>query len=558
MNLKHVATALAMSLALAGCSTTTASTTDANNSSSTSSDTSTAITKVSAKVSAGTLVGFNYDGVNTFRGVPYATAERFQSPKAVESYEGGTYMALTFGAVAPQDRTLSATASINDAEFMTPSNGTADMVGNEQCQYLNVWSNDMSGSKPVVVFIHGGGLSNGSSSELSYYDGANFAKTEDTVFVSVNHRLNYLGFLDVSEYGGEEYANSGNVGLEDVVEALKWVHENIEQFGGDPSNVTIIGQSGGGLKVTTLACMSDTADLFQKVVVWSGGISSVENTKENAEAETKKLVDYLKLKDDEVIDTLTSMSYEELYNACTEAGVSYTTSWGTGTYETAMFDEDGNMNEYAKARTWLIGSTYSEFSSNGMLVVGVEDNTCNLEMSDEDARTSLEEKYGDSTDAIIEAFQEAYPNKKLCELLYLNTMSGTSGLSRSYIIDQDNGVLKLLNDNDATVYNYVSDYTSPYFGGITMHHTGDIAYWFNNIDKIDYQVVGDKDNAQKAATAMADALAAFAKSGDPSTDSLKWEPYTADAHNTMILNQASEQKTDFDTELYNLIAKAQQ
>lgn len=534
---------LAFALVLSGCTATSQpKTTD-----------STAIEMTKVEVDAGTLVGYHEDNLYIFRGIPYATAERFQSPVAVTSYEGGTKLALSYGTVSPQDRGLNGTGAINANEFMTPSNGTADMVMNENCQNLNVWTKDLTGNKPVLVFFHGGGLSNGASSELSYYTGEYFADREDVVFVSVNHRLNYLGYLDLSAYGGEEYANSGLVGLEDCVVALEWVQKNIAKFGGDPENVTILGQSGGGTKVTTLACMSNTADLFDRVFMMSGGYTGVNGNKQAAEANAQKLVDYLGLSKDEVIPTLTAMDYEDLYEACTAAKVSASANYGISTFESPMFDAEGNMNEYAAARTWIVGTTYSEFSDNGNgMIYGQNPDNILDDITEEETLTRLQERYGDKAQSIIDEYKEAYPTHAVCEALFLNGMP-SGGLARWGIINPDNGILDLMNDNDVTVYNYVVAYRMPYFGGLTMHHTGDIPYWFYSIEEVDYQIKGDETNAYKVSGAMADALAHFVTDGNPSTDALEWKAYTAEEHNTMVFDTTSELKVDFDTELYKLM-----
>ena len=253
-----------------------------------------------------------------------------------------------------------------------------------------------------------GGLDNGASSELVYYTGEFFTKREDVVFVSVNHRLNILGYLDLSQYG-EQYATSAIAGEEDCREALRWVHDNIAQFGGDPSNVTILGQSGGGAKVTALACMSDTTDLFQKVFVMSGAF--VSNVKADGLANTKKLVDYLGLKDSEVVSKLTSMTYEELYKAYKGAGCSWSACAGNGTFATPMFDENGNVNPYAAQRQWMIGTTFSEFSANTTALVYSQDMNAYLpNITDDVAASRLQEKYGDRTDAVIDGFPCRLPH----------------------------------------------------------------------------------------------------------------------------------------------------
>lgn len=515
-----------------------------------SSEQTEAATLEEVQLSAGTLVGYRDHGVYQFKGIPYATAERFQDPVPVTEYENGLQMALAYGEVAPQSRTLTSEGEVNVVEILTPSNGTADMVGNENCQFLNVWTSDLTGSKPVVVFFHGGGLSSGASSELSTYTGEYFAETEDAVFVSVNHRLNLLGFLDLSEYG-EEYANSGLAGIRDCVAALQWVQDNIASFGGDPDNVTILGQSGGGNKVATLACMSDTVDLFQNVACMSGYY--VWNPKQTALDNTQLLVDYLGLSEEEVIPTLTSMSYEELYNASSAAGCVWDyASYGTGTFQTPLFDEDGNMNEYAKQRNWMIGTVYGENGgSNGIWLTIANTADSRLDQIDDQSATErLEALYGEAAPQIIEAYQSAYPDHPLSECLFISP--GTDMISRGNLI-MDGGLLESFNNAGVDVYNYVVGYTMPFFGGITMYHTGDMAFWFNSLDTVPYMVAGDEENAYRVARQMADAIGAFAATGDPSTADLPWEAYRSDAHNTMVFDVNSQCRADFDTALYDII-----
>ena len=136
---------------------------------------------------------------------------------------------------------------------------------------LNVWTPSLTGKRPVMVYFHGGGFFFGSAYELPSQEGAQMARHHDVVSVTVNHRLNILGFFDLSEIGGPAYADSVNVGMTDLVAALRWVRDNIANFGGDPDNVMIYGQSGGGSKVTTLMGMPSAAGLFHRASVQSGG-----------------------------------------------------------------------------------------------------------------------------------------------------------------------------------------------------------------------------------------------------------------------------------------------
>lgn len=505
------------------------------------------IEMVSVQVKPGKLIGYVDEGMYRFLGVPYATAERFQSPKPITAYPNGWKTALAYGPVSPQDHCLNGTADVNAQEFRTPS-GLADMVANETCQYLNIWTKSLTGKKPVFVFFHGGLLVNGASTELTIYNGEYFARREDAIFVSVNHRLNILGYLDLSQYG-EPYANSAIAGEEDCREALRWVHDNIAQFGGDPSNVTILGQSGGGAKVTALACMSDTVDLFNKVVVASGVF--VSNVKEDGLANTKKLVEHLGLKDDEVIPKLTSMTYEELYTAYTGAGCEWNACAGNGTFGTPIIDKDGNVNPYAAQRKWMVGTTFAEFTANTKAQIDQDPTAVLNNIDDAEATRRLQEKYGDRTDAVIEGFRDAYPTHKLCEALYLNVMP-SGGLSRWGLISPT-GIIAKMNDAGIPVYNYLVAYKMPFFGGQVMCHTVDLALWFGSMEGAAYQFRGDETNAKRVSNQMMDALAAFAANGNPSRTLLKWAPYTADAHNTMVFDVKSGCKVDFDRALYEAI-----
>lgn len=194
-----------------------------------------------AEVEAGQIKGFMDDDTYTFLGVPYAASERFQMPQKVEAWDG-VYNAQAYGKTCK----IPEQTSVGSDEMLWPHRY---WIQGEDCQNLNIWTQqlDETAKKPVLVFFHGGGYNNGSSIESAAYDGKNLSEYGDAVVVTVNHRLNALGFLDLSAYG-DEYENTGNLGIADLVASLQWIKDNIETFGGDPDNVTIFGQSGGGGK----------------------------------------------------------------------------------------------------------------------------------------------------------------------------------------------------------------------------------------------------------------------------------------------------------------------
>ena len=211
----------------------------------------------------GKVRGYFYDDMYIFKGIPYAKARRFHAPEPVEPWEG-VFQAVSYGCVCPL-----LDLPKPGGELMVPHRF---WVMDEDCLNLNIWSPGLDGEKrPVMVWLHGGGFFAGSSIEQIAYEGENMCKLGQVVVVSVNHRLNILGYCDLSPFG-EEYANSGNAGTDDLVAALKWIHDNIESFGGDPENVIIFGQSGGGAKVTTLLQTPAADGLYAKGINMSGVI----------------------------------------------------------------------------------------------------------------------------------------------------------------------------------------------------------------------------------------------------------------------------------------------
>jgi len=221
-----------------------------------------------AKTQYGKVRGFVDGDVFTFKGVPYgqttAGANRWLPAKPPTPWTD-EYPALVYGANCPQN--LHTWTSPEQTFIQDWDDGWQS----EDLLKLNIWTSSLTGRRPVMFYIHGGGYSFGSSYELPSHEGAQMARHHDVVQVSVNHRLNILGFFDVSEIGGPAYEDSANVGMSDLVAALRWVHDNIENFGGDPDRVMIYGQSGGGSKVTTLMGMRSAAGLFHRAAVQSGG-----------------------------------------------------------------------------------------------------------------------------------------------------------------------------------------------------------------------------------------------------------------------------------------------
>ncbi len=273
--------------------------------------------ETSAKVStvntqSGPVCGYIDGGVYIYKGIPYGQAQRFMAPTDPEPWKE-VRASRSYGPVAPHGDRMG-WQDDNQAFTMHWDDG----YPGEDCLRVNVWTSRIKADAkmPVMVWLHGGGFSEGSSQEQAGYDGTNLARNHGVVVVSLNHRLNALGFLDLSAYGAK-YAHSGNVGMMDIVKALEWVKANIANFGGDPSNVTIFGQSGGGGKVSTLMAMPSAKGLFHKAIVESGSIFNLMDPKYSRRIGAATVAK-LGLKPSQ-IDQLADVPYPQLLAAYREA-----------------------------------------------------------------------------------------------------------------------------------------------------------------------------------------------------------------------------------------------
>ena len=516
---------------------------------------STPTTQALVETAQGWLMGTNENGVNCFLGIPYATAERFQSPVRYPAWEG-LRTAMVYGESCPTGAT---TLPVTD--YMTK---TQSYWENENCLYLNVWtpSVDPEAKKAVIFFIHGGGFSSGSSNELTYYEGKNMAGSQDIVFVSVNHRLNVLGYTDLSNYG-EEYKYSGNAGQQDLVMALEWVQENIAAFGGDPENVTIIGQSGGGSKVTCLMGTPSAVGLFDKAITCSGGGATTQTTEVSAAAGTalvEKCKEAYGLEtDEEAIGTLATISYEELKTLADGTGVGAGPTVDGDFYPESTIREDGSWVDLCKDIPYLNSTTLGEMTgnmANNCLSVIVNNATAYMEdpeetylptvnkayMTEEQKDAMLTERYGDQKDAVVEAFLKAYPDKEPVDVLYMTSRNNDRCIAKA-------------NQGGAPVYQCVFAWEFPCFGGVPAWHTGgDLPFIFDNVEFIDYLVAGKEDEADKIAQEASTAFANFAKTGDPSQEGLEWAAFTVENGETMIFDTVSEVRNYHDAEVQELIA----
>jgi len=495
---------------------------------------------------AGKVAGYIDDGIYTFKGIPYAEATRFMPPEKVKAWDG-IRNSRAYGPQCPQGKRTGWYSDDQAFAFAWD-----DGYQGEDCLRVNIWTPALGDGKkrPVMVWLHGGGYAAGSGQELPSYDGASLCRKGDVVTVSLNHRLNVLGFLDLSLFG-EKYAQSGNVGLLDLVAALQWVKTNIAAFGGDPSNVTIFGQSGGGGKVSTLLATPSAGGLFHKAIVQSGSMLQTMEAKFSQRI-GKATVEELGLSLSQ-IDEIQKVPFDQLLSAGNKAIAKIreeaeregqTTPFIFGWAPTV----DGSVlptqpfspkaPEQSKNIPMLIGSTLHEFCASAYRP---ELRGITLEK----AKENLQQRFGDKTDDFLTAFANAFPNYKPQDLLDVDLMFRPSVVEQARIKYEQHG---------ASVYMYMFTWESPVLDGILRStHCMELAFVFDNIARCRAMTGGSK-SAYELAGKMSDAWLNFARTGNPNVPSLpQWEAFTAEKGATMFFNNTCEIKYNHDKELLEIV-----
>ena len=486
-----------------------------------------------ARTQYGKVRGFVADDVLHFKGIPYGDdtggANRWLPAKAPPKWDG-EYPALAYGANCPQ-----LLHNFRDIEHTFLQQWTDGFVGEDMLK-LNLWTPSLSGSRPVMVYFHGGGFSFGSAYELESQHGANMARNHDVVQITVNHRLNVLGFFDLAEFGGRDYAQSVNCSMMDCVAALRWVQENIASFGGDPDRVLIYGQSGGGAKVATLLGMPSAKGLIHRGIAQSGGggnIPSAEQTRDY----TRRLIKDLGVRD---MADLQKMDWARLNATATKVandisgapnmGAMFLTPPGSTPPARVGFTPtvDGEM---IKVRSFFDVAP-DEARTVPLMVGSVTEEGAQLSRNPTESewRTQLGDVLGATTaNTLIDAMKRAHPEKSIRTLSY-----GVSGLGAR------NNVVRAARlkhaQGGAPAYQYLFQWQSPMLDGLAgAWHTAELAFCFDNTARCN-QGTGNTPAAQALATKMAGAWAAFAHAGNPSQPGLAWEPSDPVRNQTMIFD----------------------
>lgn len=483
---------------------------------------------------AGKLRGYKMDDIYHFEGIRYAKAKRFGNPEKVTPWEG-IKDATNYGPISPILRNPTPSGEVKIPHRFWPAS--------ENCQYLNVWTNslDTNAKKAVMVWFHGGGFADGSAIEQVAYDGTNLAKYGDVVVVTVNHRLNVFGFLDLSDFG-EKYANARNAGIADLVASLMWVKENIAQFGGDPENVTIFGQSGGGGKVTALGQVPVAKGLFQKAIVMSGVLAKGMTDQDVPAKEfALAILNELGLKEDEV-EKMEKVPTQALIDATNMVIARYNAqdkriNWRPTPNDFYIGDPmDVGFGEASKVPTF-VGKVIAEFSPG-------EPTKDKETYTEEEKKATVAAKFGEANaDKVMELFAKAYPGKNL---VYAGD---TDGMFRCAAIDYIKAKAK---ESPKPVYSYLFAQVFDVHGGVAAWHCSDIPFVFHNTELI--PVCQIEGVTKRLENEVFSSFLNFAKTGNPNCDAIpEVKPSTADKVYTIVYDEKTEVRENFDEELVRVV-----
>jgi len=499
----------------------------------------------------GKVRGFRMKDIYTFLGIPYgantAGKNRFMPPQKPEPWKD-VYPAVYWGNAAPQNL-----ENFYANRYLAFTDDWHYDDVSEDCLRINVWTPGVNDGKkrPVMFWIHGGGFTSGNAIEHPEYHGENFARYGDVVFCSINHRLGPLGFANFAGVAGEEFAASGNVGMLDIVSALEWVRDNAGNFGGDPHNVTIMGQSGGGAKVCTLMAMPSAKGLFHKAVALSGSLlKAAEKTDSEklgtyilkeanlAGSEIHKLQE-LPWKDFLIIANNANKKLRE------DAGIPASAGPGIGGFRPAV---DGvilpkhpyfpEASLHSANVPMLICTTFYERSPSSF-DSSLENIT--REQAKEQLKTirGFGPPVGDNASAVYDAYEKSFPERKPIEILSMAISNRKNAVA----------LADAKSRQAAPVYLAWFGWNPPLFDGrLRAFHTLDICFWFYNTDR-QLSHSGGGTRPRKLSEKMAGSLLQFMKTGDPNVPALpSWPRYSPTQGETMVLNDISSVQNDPDRE----------
>lgn len=485
---------------------------------------------VLADTTYGRVRGVEVNGIRVFKGIPYGAStagkNRFMPPLAPAKWSG-VRDALVYGSSAPQTEPGSrrAASALAVAAVGLPAES-------EDCLVLNVWTPAVHDNRrrPVMFWCHGGGFATGSGSS-PVTEGLNLARRGDVVVVTVNHRLNVLGFTSLEEAGGPEFASSGDVGMMDIVAALRWVRDNIAEFGGDPNTVMIFGQSGGGRKVATLLAMPSATGLFHRAIIESGATLRLVEADQGTRV-ARELMSTLGIPKDRVRD-LQSVPIDRLMSAYFEVVRKMNVDQMTQGFSPLV---DGTVVPqhpfYPRASAvsadvpLMLGSTRTELTSSAQ--------EADFSLTDAVMRTRIRQLLGNHADEAVRVYQKVNPGASPSDIYFL--------IASDY--RYSGPVMKIAERRAALgkgpVYLYYFRWETPVDGGrLKSPHTIEIPFAFDNV-KAAARLTGGGPEAMALADKVSDTWIAFARTGNPNQPKMpRWPAFNAADRPTMVFNTES-------------------
>lgn len=471
----------------------------------------------------GRVRGYLDQGIKVFKGVRYGadtSTRRFLPPAPPEPWTD-VREATSWGAASPQK--------------------SDEPNQSEDCLFLNVWTPGLAdgdrsgrGGRPVMVYVHGGAHANGSGSS-PLYDGVNLCRRGDVVVVTLNHRLNVFGYNGLGQLLPGRFGASGSVGNLDLILALEWVRDSIAAFGGDPGNVTVFGQSGGGAKLVTLMAMPRAAGLYHRVITMSGQHVTAMGP-QHAELRMRAVLDHFGLSPERAGE-LATMPASRLMEVLTlkdplEKGDMY--FWSVmdhGLLPRHPFVPDAPRE--SGHIPMIIGNTHDEFGGGAAGGPGAPEIT----WDNIAPRLAPEFVLDLNAQYVVDWYRARFPQMTPREVF---VAAATCGRSRPGHLIQAEERARL----NGPTWMYQLDFASPVEPWRGAYHGFDIGLAFDNCDKPESKA-GTGPEARKAAEAMSETFIAFARTGDPNNAAIpRWDRYTLPERATMIFDVNSRAEND--------------
>ena len=489
---------------------------------------------VEAETAFGRIRGVDANGIKTFKGVPYGAStagrNRFRPPVDPAAWTGARD-ALAWGASAPQREPGT---PVNRSDLAVAGAGLP--TESEDCLVLNVWTPALGDNRrrPVMVWCHGGGFSTGSGSS-PVTDGTSLARRGDVVVVTINHRLNVLGFTFLEELGGAQFAQSGDVGMVDIVHALKWVRDNIARFGGDAGNVTVFGQSGGGRKVATLLAMPSAKGLFHRAIMESGATLKLVE-RDQATRVAGELLKALGLNASQA-GQLQSLPIDRIMSAyfrvTRQMGVDQMTMGFSPTVDGSIVPHHPfhpTASLVSASVPLMLGSTRTELTSSA--------DAAAFSLSEDAMRARVQTLLAHHAGPVIDVYRKANSGASPSDLYFLIASDHRYTAPVMQIAARRAAL------GQGPVFLYYFRWESPLQGGkFKAPHTIEIPFAFDNVKTS--ALTRDSPTAQALADKVSSAWLAFAKSGNPSISTLPpWTPYDGRSRSTLVFDNESRVVSD--------------